>query len=331
MSPDAISRDDGAETVFLGIDGGGTKTAVAIINAKAELVGSGSAGASNINVCGAAAATKSFQHAIAEAVTALPPGTRAGGVWAAVAGAGQPAQQRRVQRILRRVLRTQPLGNRSGLGQAPLRVTDDACAVLAASDLSEGIVVIVGTGSFVWGQRHDGVSARAGGWGYLLGDPGGGFDLGRRAVVAVLSESDGFGPSTALTPLLLDRFAIPRPLDLIPLVYAGAEGRAHLASLGEAVLSLAGQGDPVARGIVDHAASELAQQIIAVATSLHISDVSIVRSGSIARHPVMEDALHRSVSPFLRVHWQLPLRTPAEGAATLARTLAIAGETVIGA
>src|SRR5208283_3215279 len=67
-----------------------------------------------------------------------------------------------------------------------------------------GVVVIAGTGSIAFGENALGETARAGGWGYIFGDEGGGFDIVRQALRAVLSEHEGWGPRTALTPALLE-------------------------------------------------------------------------------------------------------------------------------
>ena len=59
-----------------------------------------------------------------------------------------------------------------------------------------GVVLIAGTGSIAYGVNHDGFAARAGGWGYVLGDEGSGYWIGRQALAAVVREADGRGPKT---------------------------------------------------------------------------------------------------------------------------------------
>lgn len=59
------------------------------------------------------------------------------------------------------------------------------------------------TGSIAFGVNSAGESARAGGWGYLLGDSGSAYEIGRRALAAVGAAHDGTGPATALTTLVL--------------------------------------------------------------------------------------------------------------------------------
>jgi N-acetylglucosamine kinase-like BadF-type ATPase len=77
-------------------------------------------------------------------------------------------------------------------------ITHDAHIALAGATSGEpGIIVIAGTGSMVFGKNGAGVTARAGGWGYVFGDEGGAFDLVRQALRAVLRNEEGWGPALA--------------------------------------------------------------------------------------------------------------------------------------
>ena len=84
-----------------------------------------------------------------------------------------------------------------------------------------GVVVIAGTGSIAYGRNERNQAARAGGWGYMLGDEGSGYWIGRAALRAVLREADRRGPATQLTGLLLNYYGVARAQDLIHQVYHG--------------------------------------------------------------------------------------------------------------
>ncbi len=71
---------------------------------------------------------------------------------------------------------------------ARVTVVHDSRLLLAAGHASTGVAVIAGTGSAAWGRNADGGEARAGGWGYLLGDEGSGYWLGREAVRHSLTQ-----------------------------------------------------------------------------------------------------------------------------------------------
>ncbi len=80
-------------------------------------------------------------------------------------------------------------------------VTDDAFIALAGATAGEpGLVVIAGTGSIAFGRNAAGRTARAGGWGYLFGDEGGGFWIARQAIRAALSFEEGWGVPRRCAP-----------------------------------------------------------------------------------------------------------------------------------
>ena len=139
------------------------------------------------------------------------------------------------------------LAERTG---ARVAVGDDADAALAGAFRgAPGIVVIAGTGSGAVGRDAAGRNARAGGHGYLLGDEGSGYWIGREAVRAALRAADGTGPPTVLAALVQEAFGSlvgaeqqvhQRPADrqlltrLVPAVAAAAAGPA-LGAAGPAL------------------------------------------------------------------------------------------------
>jgi N-acetylglucosamine kinase-like BadF-type ATPase len=91
------------------------------------------------------------------------------------------------------------------LPAAHLEVTNDAVIALAgASAGGPGIITISGTGSIALGRNAEGRGARAGGWGYVFGDEGSGFDVARQAVRAALRMEEGWGPATCLRGVLME-------------------------------------------------------------------------------------------------------------------------------
>ena len=83
-------------------------------------------------------------------------------------------------------------------------VENDAICALASGTYGEsGIVLIAGTGSisYCYNKKTNELN-RVGGWGYVLGDEGSGYDIGRQALVAIMKSYDGRGKSTQLTEAL---------------------------------------------------------------------------------------------------------------------------------
>ena len=78
-----------------------------------------------------------------------------------------------------------------------------------------GIITVAGTGTISFGRNAAGKYARAGGWGYVYGDEGGGFDIVRQAVRAILRYEEGWGPPTLLTAKLLEATGMKLANDLL--------------------------------------------------------------------------------------------------------------------
>ena len=128
-------------------------------------------------------------------------------------------------------------------------VIEDAALLLAAGTPDGwGVAVVAGTGSMAFARGADGRTARAGGWGPLLGDEGSGYAIALAGLRAAARAADGRAAATPLTDRLLAAFGLTRPEELIGVVYRGGD-RAALAALAPVVLEAADAGDAVAAEI----------------------------------------------------------------------------------
>jgi N-acetylglucosamine kinase-like BadF-type ATPase len=138
-------------------------------------------------------------------------------------------------------------------------VTHDAYVALMGATAGEpGIVTIAGTGSIAFGRNREGKTARAGGWGYVFGDEGGGFDLVRQALRAALRYEEGWGPRTALREALATSAGTTSANDLLHRFYTDEYPRERVAAFAKLVDRVARDGDVVAREILLAAAQQLA-------------------------------------------------------------------------
>jgi N-acetylglucosamine kinase-like BadF-type ATPase len=234
--------------LFLGIDGGQSSTTAVIGDETGRVLGMGRGGPCN-HVGGAEGRTK-FVNAISGCVgTAAQqagigyPGVR---FEAACAGfSGGPADK---QALLAELVDAQNL-----------KVTNDALIALTGATAGEpGIITIAGTGSISLGRNAAGKMARAGGWGFLFGDEGGGFDLARQAIRAALRYEEGWGPATRLHALLLEAGGARDANDLLHQWYTTEWPRPRIARLSKVVDEAARAGDAVARELIGGAAQQLA-------------------------------------------------------------------------
>ncbi len=297
--------------VLIGIDGGGSKTTALIADRDGNILGRGTSGPSNYLVIGAEAAYAALDAAVEAAAGGRL--LRPAALCLGMAGAARPADQA--------VLRAWTDACYPGV---PVVITHDARLVLAAGTPEGwGIAVLCGTGAMVYGEDQHGQVARADGWGYLLGDDGSGYAIGRAALRAVARATDGRGPQTALTEAILEHWSLRQPQDLIGHVYKSAQ-RTDIAALAALVQAVALQGDAVAEAILQAAGRELAISVEAVARCLALTGAipcaltgSVILKGQSVRAAFVAATVERGLTllPLTPVH------EPAQGAIRLARAL----------
>ncbi len=240
-------------SLFLGVDGGATKTLAVIVDATGRETGRGIAGSGNQAAVGLERAVASIRGAVAAAQQAGCDGMLRA-AWIGLAGVDRPGDRDRL------------LPHLSALANV-IRLTNDAELALTGLDGAVGVAVIAGTGSIAVGRDATGKMARSGGWGHIIGDEGSGYELGRLALKAAARASDGRGPQTALLPAIMAEWRLPRPDAMIDRVYPEGD-KGEIARLSALVFAAARDGDAVARRIVREAATELALAALAVGEML---------------------------------------------------------------
>jgi N-acetylglucosamine kinase-like BadF-type ATPase len=146
---------------------------------------------------------------------------------------------------------------------------NDALAALKGAHAGgPGIICIAGTGSITLGCDPAGRLERAGGWGWLLGDEGSAFWIGRTGLRAALQAQEGLGPPTLLLEVMQRHFQVEPMIRVKRTVFAAEFGAQGFAGLAPLVQAAANQGDPVALQILARGGQELAQAVLAVANRL---------------------------------------------------------------
>jgi N-acetylglucosamine kinase-like BadF-type ATPase len=304
----------------LGIDAGGTKTVCQLANENGEVLAEARRGGANLQAVGELEVEKVLHEVMEEAIgdREIVPAA----ICLGIAGVDRPDDAGVVRAIMRRI----------GYKARCLVVNDALVALEAGAPAQPGIVVIAGTGSIAYGRNDRNQAARAGGWGFMLGDEGSGYWIGRAALRAVLREADRRGPATRLTALLLDYYGVPRAQDLIHEVYHGTLRPSAIASLAQCVQSAFSAGDEVAIGILRSAADQLESSGLSVARRLEMvgSEFPFVLSGGMFRAvPWLEEELSRRL-PLASPHSRTALLDvePALGAVRLALEEAHGGYSV---
>jgi len=307
---------------ILGIDGGGSKTAVILARRDGTPLGQGQAGPSNYHAVGEANALQALDRAVSQAWNTA--GMTVQPVAAAVlgmAGVDRPQDSLVFEHWIAK-----------RFPDARVRLVNDGQIALAAgTPQGWGIVVLSGTGSIIFGQDESGRTARAGGWGYLMGDEGSGYQAALAALQAVAKAFDGRGPATSLTQRVTAFFKVDSSPDLIAALHQPERTRVEIARLSRLVDEEALAGDAVAQRIINHAAGELATGVQAVAVQkLHLDTLPAVLAGGFLVHGVsLQTALLAQVKA-LGITLQ-PVQTvdePVRGAVKLAAKLLEIGDEI---
>jgi N-acetylglucosamine kinase-like BadF-type ATPase len=305
----------GAE-VFLGVDGGGTKTAFALLTGDGGVLATALAASCYYlgqsitlvedvlrdgveSVCGAAGITP---DRIAHAFVALP-------------GYGEVSDDvEALNAITGRVLGHQRYG-----------CDNDMVAGWAGSlGGVDGVNVIAGTGSMAYGE-HDGRGLRVGGWGELFDDEGSAYWIAIRGLGAFAKMSDGRLPTGPLRGHLTERLRLATDLDLVDVVLNRWQGdRAKVASLAQVVTEAAADGDEVCADILHEAGRALADLVRATIAHLGYPAGEVVPvswSGGVFTCEAVRTAFrdHLADAP---VDLRDPLLPPVLGAALHAARLA---------
>lgn len=298
---------------YLGVDGGGTKTHVALMNEKREVVGEGTSGPSNPLRVGVETAVSNIAKALNVATDQAEVSTV--DIAAATLGLAGVRRADLKQRV-----------KASFVEQFRIRktevFTDAEIALFATTQGKPGIVVIAGTGSVCLGKNDKGKMAIAGGWGPLAGDEGGGVGIAQTALHAVAKASDGRGIPTVLSDRASEYFRASGPENLIVAIYSPQVDNSRIAGFAQFVVEAAQSGDAVAMNILEEAGSELGLAACAVIEKLGLRKAkvpvgcvgSVFKAGDILTTPMIETV--HTVAP--KAFLTKPTMAPAHAAALMA-------------
>lgn len=246
--------------MFLGIDGGGTKTAFTLLDSEGRVLArhhDGSLYHPEVGLDGVAAVLERGVPATLHAAGCTVDDLAFSFVGLPCHGEDS-ALQPRLDALPGVVL---PAG-RWACGN------DMVCGWAGSLGGHDGINIVAGTGSIAYGEWQ-GRSARSGGWGELFSDEGSAYWIAREGLALFTRMSDGRATPGPLLGLLRGCLQLAADLDLCGHFYGPqAAGRTGLAGFAPVVAEAAGQGDDAARAIFDRAAEHLADIVAATARQL---------------------------------------------------------------
>lgn len=261
--PGATGRECcGSGPLVVGMDVGGTASRAVVACAEGHVLGNGRAGGGNPVSNGGAAAAAAVGEALCAAVSGVDP-RRVVAAAAGLAGGSLASTDPEVAAAMR------DAWQRAGIRCAPQAVSDVALAYVSGTPRPAGTVLVCGTGAVAADMRGGQPLRFADGHGWLLGDRGSGYWIGREAVSAVLDSVDRTGTLPPLGRHVLAGLGAPAPAVGAPAqeIIAAVVGAAYrvppvtLARLAPAVLAAARDGDPTAAVIAQQACAHLVRTV----------------------------------------------------------------------
>jgi N-acetylglucosamine kinase-like BadF-type ATPase len=306
---------------YLGVDGGGTKTALCVLSGTGELIASLQAPSCYYLEGGITEGPALVERILGAAVDDVCAVAGMSASQLDFAFFGLPGYGEVPGDVA--VLDALPAGI---LGHHRYRCDNDmVCGWAGSLGLADGINVISGTGSMTYGRRG-GSSARVGGWGELFGDEGSGYWIGIRALQACSQSSDGRLARGPLTDLLTARLELTTPLELVDVVQRRWGGdRRRIAALSTVVAEAARHDDHVAAGILREAARELVRLVETTRQALGFDEaepVPVSYSGGVfAADEVRQEFVDQLSALPVAYELRVPLLSPVLGAAVYAAML----------
>jgi N-acetylglucosamine kinase-like BadF-type ATPase len=305
--------------IFLGVDGGGTKTDFLLIDSSGSVLARRREGSSYYLEIG----IENLQSMLIDGIRAILSVVSLAPADITYAFLGLPAYGENTSLLPRLDSLAEAI-----LPRQRYRCANDVvCGWAGALGGCHGVAVVAGTGSIAYGE-YASHSARAGGWGELFSDEGSAFWVAREALNLFSRMSDGRMEKSLLYGILREHFGVASDLDVCAAVH-GPPGlsRSEIAALSHLVAKAARKGDPSALKIFDKASQELAALVHAVRDSLGTPpDVCLPASycgGMLERDSVMlplfARALHAGERRYALTAPRLP---PSAGAALRAAALA---------
>jgi len=291
---------------ILGVEGGGTKTAWVLV----EAVTSGSDAGSEFRILDQGKLPPSnlrltTPERLREVFAELPKQVDRAGIF--VAGCSTEEDRRSLALICRDIWPNAKIVTGS----------DRDSGLAAALDHGDGIVVNAGSGSSVTGRRSDRIE-RAGGWGHILGDTGGGYFLSIEALRLILREYDLHRGEMQFTAKILHALSLNNLDELVR--WAQTADKMEIAMLAPVVFEAAAGGDACVNEIVEEGARVLCEYTEAVASRLHLLAPKVALMGGLFyRDSIYTHAFRRRLKknlPDARVN--VAERPPEFGAAWLA-------------
>lgn len=291
----------------IGIDVGGSKTLAVLVSEAGLVVTRCRAGGANVHSVGREKAEASLKEAL---VPLLSVG-EVSAVCIGAAGLARESDREFFESVVQSLVRPET---------TVLLRNDAQIALRAGTKERPALVVIVGTGSFVYGERAGGEGVRCGGYGAIIGDTPSGYSIGVSALKHAARVLDHLEERSGLSDAVLGSLRAASVPQLVELVHHWPPDVGAIATLAALVGDAAEAGDEAATRIVRDACQSLREQVRTVAASVRtVSILPVIASGgAFDAVPALFEAVRVGAEETGKSTLQRPSLEPAHGAAFLA-------------
>jgi N-acetylglucosamine kinase-like BadF-type ATPase len=309
-------------TVVLAVDGGNSKSDVALVAEDGRLLSAARGPTSSHQAVGLSAGMERLAGLVADVTARAGLERRPELAVYTLAGADTRADVR---------LLTDALAAR-GFAERDLIRNDAFGALRAGTDRSWGVVVICGHGVNAAGVAPNGRTVRLDALGNISGDWGGGTDVGWQGLAGAVRARDGRGPRTRLEHDVPAHFGLRSPAAVTSAMYRELIPEARIAELSPVVFATAQAGDAVARSIIDRLADEIVVMAGAMMRRLHLTrrDPDVVLGGGVFRtnEPVFYERICAGIAAIAPAARLVRLTAPPVAGAALLGLDQLAGRAV---
>mgnify|MGYP000182656692 CR=1 FL=1 len=300
--------------LFLGVDGGATKTVAAVADERGNLLGLGYSGSVCYHFVGVEGAKRNLEAAIQQAMEAAKASwSDLNGICYGLSSVGDsPTDTKIIRRFTSKVT------------PKPFTLVNDVVnAYHATCRGNPGVGIVAGTGSIAYGRNAEGETVRVGGWGQILGDEGSAVYIAKRAFQEASKACDGRRRYTRLVDLLPKAMGFTHLNDISFKVMSGQMAISELGKLAPTVAKAAEMGDQAAIKVLKESGRELALLAIAGLRKLRLGSEAIVgASGGVFKSgewlwEAFTSTIHRRY-PGVRIVGPIYGGQPAAGALFLA-------------
>ena len=245
--------------IYLGIDGGGTKTEYLLFDTDRGVIGTKRTGSIDVHLIG----MESFQRELRENTEQLlqSVGLRENELREVVLGVPCYGENREESTAIDRAVKE--------VFPLPCSIENDVYfSAVGALAGNFGICMLAGTGSMAMGLAEDGTCVRSGGWSRYYSDEGSAFWLGTEGMRLFVKQADEILPRGALFELVMETYQLDRPMDFIRIGDALFKGRSGAAGFQLLMKQAAIAGDVMVRELYSRAAEEMAAQVLSVRKKL---------------------------------------------------------------